>query len=193
MFQEAIAQAGLPVRGITGIEAFSARFVPALARSFPALFFVHVLGGEGPIDHAQRMELARGGAVHPLLRRIMQIHVTEEARHIAFAESWLREHVPRLSSIELLRLRVMTPWTLAAMAKQMLVPPKWLLDLYGVPKHVRREAWRHDEASRREIVDGLRAIRALCIDVGIVTPAWSRLWQTLGIWDAPAPQLVARS
>ena len=35
----------------------------------------------------------------------MQIHVTEEARHICFATSYLRERVPRLSRVAPAQLR----------------------------------------------------------------------------------------
>ncbi|MGZ3456242.1 MAG: AurF N-oxygenase family protein [Polyangiales bacterium] len=190
MFQEMIARSGLPVRGLSGFEAFGARRVPKLARTFPELFFLHVLGGEAPIDHAQKTELARGDQVHPLLRRVMRIHVIEEARHIAFAASFLRDRVPRLSPWKMLQLRVATPITLAAMARQMLEPPRWLLDLYAVPNEVRREAFRDDPVHRRQIADGLSTLRELCCEIGIVTPKLQPLWRALGIWDAPHQALL---
>lgn len=192
MFQELVARSGLPVRGIEGLERWGARRVPALARTFPELFFVHVLGGEAPIDHAQKLELARRDALHPLLRRVMQIHVTEEARHISFAKSFLRERVPRLGPMRLLSLRVQTPITLAVMARQMLEPPRWLLDVYGVPAAVRREAFHEDAAHRARVVEGLRGLRELAVELGIATPAFVPLWRALGIWAEPArPRLPA--
>ena len=69
----------------------------ALGARFPELFFVFVLGGEDPIDHAQRLALAERDDLHPLVRRMSQIHITEEARHLCFARSFLREHVPELT------------------------------------------------------------------------------------------------
>ena len=186
MFQEVIARAGLPVRGLEGLDRWGARRVPALGRTFPELFFLHVLGGEAPIDHAQKLELARRDALHPLLRRVMQIHVTEEARHISFAKSWLRERIPSTSSLRMARLRLHTPFVLAVMAKQMIEPPRWLLDLYGVPKGVRREAFHDDPEHRRRIAEGVRPLRDLCAEVGILTPFTAPLWRSLGIW-APTP------
>ena len=56
-----------------------------LGRVFPKLFVVHVLAGEVPIDQTQRALLRKGAALHPLVRRIVRIHVTEEARHVCFA------------------------------------------------------------------------------------------------------------
>jgi hypothetical protein len=186
MFQEFIARSALPVRGLTGFELRASRRVPGLARSFPELFFVHVLGGEAPIDHVQRLELARRDELHPLVRRILQIHVTEEARHVSFAKSALRERVPRLSRYRRLRLRIATPLTLAAMAYQMLVPPPWLFDLYRVPEPVRLASYRDDPEHRRRMIDGVAPIRELCVELGIATPLFSRLWKALGIWEEPA-------
>lgn len=186
MFQEVIARAGLPVRGLEGLDRWGARRVPILGRTFPELFFLHVLGGEAPIDHAQKLELARRDELHPLLRRVMQIHVTEEARHISFAKSWLREHVPSTSTLRMLRLRLHTPFVFAVMARQMIEPPPWLLDLYGVPRAVRREAFHDDAEHQRRIAEGVRPLRDLCAEVGILTPALVPLWRRLGL-AAPTP------
>jgi len=124
MFQELVNRSGFDPPGMHPIIAWQARRTPALARTFPELFFIHVLGGEAPIDHIQRRELRRGDAVHPLKRRIMQIHVTEEARHVCFAERYLENHVPRLSSVRLFQLRVATPVVLSQIARLMLSPPR---------------------------------------------------------------------
>lgn len=128
MFQELIARTGLPSRGLGGIERTLSRRIPRLARTFPELFFLHVLGGEAPIDHVQRRELRRAD-LHPIFRTVMRIHVTEEARHISFARSYLREHAPRLGWWKRAQLEVHAPFVLAAMCEEMLIPPRWLLDL----------------------------------------------------------------
>src|SRR5262249_16187067 len=141
--------------------AWGAQRVPALGRTFPELFFIHVLGGEAPIDHVQRLALARREGLHPLLRRVMQIHVVEEARHISFAKSYLRQRLPRLRRWPRWKLRVTAPWLLAKMTRQMLEPPAWLLDSYGVPEDVRDEA-RHHSAQRQRMAEGLAPVRELC-------------------------------
>lgn len=191
MFQELVARSHLPATGLTGFEAWASRRVPTFGRTFPAFFFLHVLGGEAPIDHAQRIELKRRDALHPLFRRVMQIHVTEEARHISFAKSWLVANAPRLSAWEMFQLRVHTPFTLAVMAKQMVEPPKWLLDVYGVPREVRREAFVEDAEHRRRFAEGLAPVRELCAEIGIITPALVPVWRMLGLWptEAPLPRL----
>jgi len=78
MFQEFVDRTGLDVAGMARHEKLMSRFVVPLSRRFPALFFLFVVAGEDPVDHVQRRQL-RAGVPHPLLARIMRIHV-EEAR-----------------------------------------------------------------------------------------------------------------
>ena len=88
MFEEFVNRSGFEIPGLNRVERTGANMVVRMARNFPELFFVFVLAGEDPIDHAQRQTLHRNRAdIHPLLRRIMQIHVTEEARHLSFART----------------------------------------------------------------------------------------------------------
>src|SRR5678816_4149809 len=89
MFQEFVNRTGFDIKGLAWWQRIGARQVIRFARTFPELFFVFVLGGEDPIDHVQRSLLRSGRPVHPLLKRIMQIHVTEEARHLCFARHYL--------------------------------------------------------------------------------------------------------
>jgi hypothetical protein len=96
MFQEFVNRSRLDPQGLKGVHLALARRVPVLGRRFPERFFLHVLAGEAPIDFVQKTLLASRRSPHPLLKRIMQIHVTEEARHICFASRFLTEHVPRL-------------------------------------------------------------------------------------------------
>src|SRR5262249_11523383 len=77
MFQEFVNRTGFDIPGLGGWQRFGANQVIRFGRTFPELFFVFVLGGEDPIDHVQRMALRSDRPLHPLLRRIMQIHVTE--------------------------------------------------------------------------------------------------------------------
>src|SRR5207237_1161283 len=81
MFQEFVNRSGTGVRGMSAFIRFLSRRVIILARFFPSLFFIFVLGGEDPIDHVQRKAL-RDEGMHPLVQRIMRIHVTEEPRRL---------------------------------------------------------------------------------------------------------------
>ena len=140
---------------------------------FPELFFLFVLGGEEPIDHAQRETLRGGRDVHPLLPRVMQIHVTEEARHICFAREYLRQHVPALPAPAARSLAVQAPLLLADMTRQMMRPSRHVVRTYGMPRAVVDEAYR----GTRSIARSSRSrsnVRRLCVELGLVRGAGGR-------------------
>jgi hypothetical protein len=183
MFQEFVNRAGLPTPGLTWDMKLGARRVVGMARRFPAMFFVFVLGGEDPIDHVQREVLRSGRDVHPLLERIMRIHVTEEARHLSFARQYLRTNVPQLRGWQRKVIAVEAPFVLATMASVMMRPPKHLVREYGIPKPVLAEAYGRGTPSRQAVRDSLRKVRSLLVELELVTPTTRRLWQRFGIWE----------
>ena len=191
MFREFVARTGLEVHGIRGIRRRLANRVPAMARTFPELFFIHVLAGEAPIDAIQRRELERGQGLHPLLCRIMRIHVTEEARHMSFAESYLRERVPQLSAAARLSMAIQTPFALASTADQMTHLPADLAALYNVPRHVVRSAFRGNAERRRRTAESLVTVAALCRELGILHGGTAWLWRRLGLLLDSEPRLPA--
>ena len=183
MFQEFVNRTGFDIPGLPPLLQFGSRQVVRFARTFPELFFVFVLGGEDPIDYVQRRTLReRGGDVHPLLARIMQIHVTEEARHLCFARHYLRERVPHLGPVRRQFLALRAPMILAVMAQLMMRPSKQIIQHYGIPASVVTEAYTTNPRHRAETIEAIRKVRDLCRDLGIAHP-W--LWKRLGIWDAP--------
>jgi hypothetical protein len=172
MFHEFIARSGLPVRGVTGVEGWVSRRVPRLGRAFPELFFMFVLGGEAPIDSVQRRMLA-GAGLHPLLQRVMQLHVIEEARHVCFASEYLRQRAPGLGAFQRARLRALTPVILPIMAKLMLKPSSALIRAYRIPSSVVREAYT-GPAFQRAVAEGIRPVRELCREIGLIRPTPGR-------------------
>ncbi len=183
MFQEFVNRTGLDVPGLTWDLKFGSRRVIGIARRFPALFFVFVLGGEDPIDHVQRTTLRSGRELHPLLERIMRIHVTEEARHLSFARQYLRANVPALGIRQRLSIAIQAPVILAQMASVMMRPPRSLVREYGIPKDVIAEAYGPASSARDATRASLRKVRDLLTELGLVTPPAKRLWKTLGIWE----------
>ncbi len=186
MFAEFVRRSGLEPIAVGAFERWMSRRVARMGRRFPELFFFFVLAGEAPIDCAQRRMLQRRAQLHPLVRRIMQIHVTEEARHLSFAESCLRERVPRLSWPKLTWLRLRAPIIMKVMSEQMLRPPASLVDRYRIPEAVVREAYDGPE-HRHHVLDGLSDVRRLCEAIGVVTPWSRRIWRALGIWPTASP------
>jgi hypothetical protein len=187
MFQEFVNRSGLDAPGLTWDLKFGSRRVVQMARRFPAMFFVFVLGGEDPIDHVQRRTLRSGRELHPLIERIMRIHVTEEARHLSFARQYLRHHVPSLPAWRRRALGVQAPIVLATMASVMMRPPRHIVGAYDIPRDVIRQAYGPGTPSRQQVRDSLRKVRALLVELGLVTPVSKRLWRAFDIWDEPEP------
>src|SRR5438874_747357 len=186
MFQEFVNRSGIDAPGMSKLMQFGARGVVKLGRRFPALFFLFVLGGEDPIDYVQRQELRSEKEIHPLLERIMRIHVTEEARHLSFARHYLKHNARRLGWVRRRQLAVAVPFILGTMAQMMLAPSRRLIRTYGIPKSVLNEAYKHNPEARQYVRDSLRKVRDLCVELGIVTPVSKQLWKAFGIWDESA-------
>lgn len=182
MFQEFVNRSGLPVTGLGRPMRFVARRVIKHGRIFPPLFFIFVLGGEDPIDHVQRETLRSKAEIHPLMERIMRIHVTEEARHLSFARHYLKREVPQLDPARRAVLSVVAPVTLGIMSVMMLAPAPAMLRRYDVPRDVVRQAYGGPGSGER-VRASLKKVRKLCVELGIVTPWTKPLWKAFRIWD----------
>ena len=184
MFQEFAGRAGygtvpkLPRQAVVG-----SRRVVKMARRFPELVFIFVLGGEDPIDHMQRETLRKKDAViHPLLERIMRIHVTEEARHLSFARHWLKQRVPELNPVKRFILSMGAPLILGEMGGLMMKPSKEIIETYGIPDDVIREAYTDSPAFQQSAAVAMRKVRILCRDLGLMNPASRALWKAKKIY-----------
>ena len=188
MFQEFVNRSGADPTGLKRIDRVGARFVIGLGRRFPPLFFIFVLGGEDPIDHVQRRELRSGDPIHPLLERIMRIHVTEEARHLSFARHYLKTQMPTLSRLRRMELGIGAPLVLVGMVQMMLQPSRELVRRYRIPKSVLEEAYTKNRAHKASVLESLSKVRRLCGELGLLGPSYRRLWRALGLWaEDPAP------
>jgi hypothetical protein len=184
MFQEFVNRTGLEPPGLPGWQRFGTRLVVRFARTFPELFFVFVLGGEDPIDHVQREMLRGRRDLHPLFQRISQIHVTEEARHLSFARLYLRRQVPRLGAVKRALLRFRVPLILGQMGQLMMRPSRQIVERYGIPAEVLREAYGSSH-HRARTAAAVRKVRDLCVELGIVTSWTEPLWRAFGLVPAP--------
>lgn len=184
MFHEFVRRYAPEVGGMPRpLKALTTPAVQLSARRFPALFFFLVLSGEVPIDHVQR-QVTRQEDVHPLVRRIMEIHVEEEARHVGFAQLELRRTVPRLPSARRQALARLVPETLAITARLMLYPSPWQIRYDRVPTDQLRAAFRHPQ-TRQLLVDATARIRRLCHELDLMTPAGVAAWKRGGMWAEP--------
>jgi hypothetical protein len=188
MFQEFINRTGFNLPGLNGLERRCADFVVRYARKFPELFFLFVLAGEDPIDYVQRRSLRKNrDDIHPLFRRIMQIHVTEEARHMSFARHTLRNRVPELSSSRRWRLGLCVPIILGVMGRMMMEASPQIAREYNIPREVVDGAYRKSPIHSARIHEASTKLFGLCDELGLIN-RWSiRLWRMMRILpEAPA-------
>ena len=181
MFQEFVNRSGLDAVGLRRSDQIASRWIVGLGRRFPQLFFLFVLGGEDPIDYVQRRELRSEREIHPLLERIMRIHVTEEARHLSFARHYLKRTVPQLGRTRRLQLSVFAPLILGSMAQMMLKPSPQLVRRYAIPADVIDEAYTRNARHYAETVASLGKVRRLCEDLGLVNRPQAWAWRHLGL------------
>jgi len=181
MFQEFVNRSGADVPGMRLVIRAASPVIPWVASIFPEWFFTMVLAGEEPIDHIQKSILRSSDELHPLLERIMQIHVAEEARHISFAHEYLQQRVPALGPVRKALLSVLYPITMRVACDLIVVPGKELTTDLGVPRKVVKDAyWRSDDAQRM-LRDFFGDVRALAEETGLMNPVSRRVWKLLRI------------
>jgi hypothetical protein len=181
MFQEFVNRSGQPVTGGSRFFRTIGPLLPLAAKAVPFAFFYGVLAGEEPIDHVQKTILRAGDEMHPLLQRIMQIHVAEEARHIGFAHQYLEHKAPRLKRSERAILSVIVPVIMKWLCNEILVPSRQARKDMGIPKEVMKDLYWDSPESRKFLRDLFGDVRMLADSTGIRNPVSRRLWRALGI------------
>lgn len=182
MFQELINRSGIdPPRSSDAVHERYQMFADLGRRSVAGLFLA-VLVGEEAFDHIQR-RLTTGGRGHPLFRRIVQIHVAEEARHLSFARAFLRDLTPRLTEREAQLVRYIAPSMVDGMTTHVFGPAH-VLDRVGqrwdLPSEVRQAIEDSSEADalRRGCV---ARVVSLCDELGLVDPRLAGQWSGLRV------------
>lgn len=186
MFQEFVNRTGTDIPGARPWFRVAQSILPIFGRILPELFFTGVLAGEEPIDHIQKQILRSGEDVHPLFRRIMQIHVAEEARHISFAHEYLRQVVPTLNPVRRGVLSVLFPVVMRVLCDVIVTPTPEFIAAMGIPKHVVRELYWDAPESRKMLRDLFADVRALAEDAGLMNPMSRKVWQALRIAGRPS-------
>ena len=181
MFQEFVNRSGFDAGGLKAADRLASRWIVKLGRRFPQLFFLFVLAGEDPIDYVQRRELRSDRTIHPLLERIMRIHVTEEARHLSFARHYLKRTVPTLRPLRRVQLAIGAPLVLSSMAQMMLKPSAQIIGRYAIPSHVVVEAYDANPRHRAEVAASLAKVKSLCTQLGLLRRPYPTLWRLVGL------------
>ncbi|MFB9315129.1 AurF N-oxygenase family protein [Nocardioides plantarum] len=181
MFQEFVNRSGQDVGGGSRFFRTVGPLLPLAAKLAPFGFFYGVLAGEEPIDHVQKSVLRAGDGMHPLLQRIMQIHVAEEARHIGFAHQYLVHKAPRLRRGERAVLSIVVPVVMKWLCNEILVPSAKARRDMGIPKSVVDDLYWDSEDSQKFLRDLFGDVRMLAEETGIMNPVSRRVWRALGI------------
>ena len=181
MFQEFVNRSGQDAPGGSRFFRSVGPILPLAARIVPFGFFYGVLAGEEPIDHVQKSILRAGDDMHPLLQRIMQIHVAEEARHIGFAHQYLEHRAPKLKRHERAVLSVAVPIIMRWLCDEILVPSKKARKDMGIPKSVIKDLYWDKPESRKMLRDLFGDVRMLAEETQMMNPVSRRVWKLMKI------------
>ena len=185
MFQEMVNHIGMDVPGMPRLLKWVQPLIPLVAGPMPIPFFFGVLAGEEPIDHTQKNVLREGKALHPIMERVMAIHVAEEARHISFAHQYLHKRVPNLRRRQRWMLSLIVPLIMRILCSAIIVPPRAFWKEFDIPRSVRKELFFKAPESKKMLRDMFSDVRMLCHDTGLMNPLAKMIWRICKI-DGPA-------
>jgi len=186
MFQEVVNRIGEDVDGMPWILRKLAPVLPMLVTKYPVVFFLGVLAGEEPIDHTQKSIFRAGAQLPPVLSRVMEIHIAEEARHISFAHEAVRLRAPHLSRKARHITSALLPVVMRLLGDAILVPPKAFRERFDIPDDVIKELYWESPESRARLRDLFADVRMLAEDTGLMTPFSRRLWRWCKIDGRPS-------
>ena len=186
MFQEMVNRIGKDVPGMPRLLKWLQPLIPLTAGPLQVPFFFGILAGEEPIDHTQKNVLREGKALHPIMERVMAIHVAEEARHMSFAHQYLHKRVPNLRWHQRLLLSVYVPLVMRILCSAIIVPPRAFWKEFDIPRSVRKELFFDAPESRKILRDMFGDVRMLCHDTGLMNPIAKLMWHICKIDGPPS-------
>ena len=186
MFQETINRIGVDVPGMPRFMRRIAGLLPWAASTFPVGFFIGVLAGEEPIDHMQKAVLRGGDELPPVLSRIMEIHVAEEARHISFAHEYIKRRGPRLGRTDRFIIALLFPIIMRVLCDVIMVPPKQFRKEFGIPRKVIKDIYWRKPESRERLADMFGDVRMLAEHSGLMNRVSRHIWKLCRIDGRPS-------
>ncbi len=186
MFQEMLNRIGADVPGMDPISRKLTLAIWPTVMFFPEWFFVMILGGEEPIDHLQKQILRGQDTMHPMVTRVMQIHVAEEARHISFAHEYLKLNVPKSNVVKKAALSILMPVTYRIMAEMIATPPRRFREEFDIPAEVINELYWSGPTGKATLQSIFGDVRALAKEAGLINPVSKLVWKLCGIDGRPS-------
>ncbi|GAA4822750.1 diiron oxygenase [Nocardioides caeni] len=186
MFQEGVNRIGSDVQGGPTWFVKIAPLLSLAGRGLPNIFFIGILAGEEPIDYLQKSILRSGDQMHPMVTRIMQIHVAEEARHIGFAHSYLIERSKDYTPVQRFAISLAFPVIMRVLCDVIMKPSRKMQKDLGIPRSVVREVYWKSEKSEKLLRDTFGDVRMLADELGLMNRFSRPLWRMLGIAGKPS-------
>ncbi len=143
-----------------------------------------------PIDYVQREILRRDRELPSIIEIMMRHratasprhHVTEEARHLSFARHYLKQEVPKLGFVRRTVISIAAPIILGIMAQMMLKASAGVEREFHVPDDVMRASYHRIPQIAEATRDGVKQVRKLCREIGLLNPVSTLLWRALGMY-----------
>jgi len=177
MFSDYVRRAGTPAyRPSARLRAEGDLFLRTQALTSA---FIAVLAAEELIDQSNRATMCAAD-VHPLPRRIAQIHVAEETRHRSFAKTLIREQWPVLSARHKATTAASAPFIVFTIAESVLNPAVYrALRIPGgyITAATNPRYWQR-------VARDLRPFTSLLAEVGVINALTRPAWRALGLIDA---------
>jgi hypothetical protein len=186
MFQELVNRIGVNAPGMPRWLRWISPAIPLYAGPLPGTFFFGVLAGELPIHNLQKGMLREDWAPHPIMEKVMAIHVAEEARHISFADQFLTRRVPHMVRRSRFALSLYVPIVMRVLCQAIVVPSRGFFGKFDIPRSVRKEVFFDAPESRQALRDMYGDVRMLCGDVGLMNPVAQMLWRICKIDGEPS-------
>jgi hypothetical protein len=193
MFHEWIRRVGMGYVPVTRLGHFLGRFGERhMPRINPYLFFIGILTGEEPPDHIARLA-RQDEALHPTVRRILEIHSIEEGRHIAYAREYLLRNFSTAPRWRRLHARLIAPFVVLSILNEFYVP-RWPVAYDKAPGELRfrPETKALIDAARRGRNPQRAAFRretlgrlvAFLEEIGAIDASARRRWRRFGLVEA---------
>src|SRR6201995_3872737 len=186
MFQELINRIGVNVPGMPRWLRWISPAIPLYAGPLPGTFFFGVMAGELPIHNMQKSMLREEKSPHPIMEKVMAIHVAEEARHISFADQFLNKRVPNMLRRSRFALSLYVPIVMRVLCQAIVVPSRSFFRKFDIPRSVRKELFFGAPDSRQALRDMYGDVRMLCHDAGLMNDLSLMLWRICKIDGRPS-------
>jgi hypothetical protein len=172
MFGEFIRRAGTPAYapapagGLSSIDGPGGR----------VLAYLLILAVEELLDAFNRSTM-KDDRVHPISRQMARLHVTEEARHVSFAKTYLSEVWPTLTDEERETAVEIAPGAVAAIAAFTVDPEVYRALAIDDGETAARTNPHH----RARVIEGLAKLTRFLTELGVIDDDRRPAWEALGL------------